>query len=124
MKGSVLNIIKIPPLPFLSLLLSLLLQLAINVPTFAESKPVWIDVRSAVEHTFSHIDGDIRISHTDIVPEISKLYPDKNTEIRLYCASGVRSGKAMNALLAAGYTRVSNAGGIDDARKERKLLQE
>lgn len=91
--------------------------------SFAYAETVWIDVRSTVEHMFSNIDGDIRISHSEIVPQVIKLFPDKGTEIRLYCRSGNRAGKAMSALEKAGYTNVSNAGGIDDARKERNLSE-
>lgn len=82
---------------------------------------VWIDVRSSIEHSFDNIEGDVRISHGDIVEEISELFADKNTQIHLYCRSGGRADKAMSALIDAGYMNVSNAGGIDDARKERGL---
>lgn len=89
--------------------------------SFAYAETVWIDVRTVEEHERSSIESDIRISHTDIVPEVVERFPDRDTEIRLYCASGVRAGKAMSALENAGYTNVSNAGGIEDARKERGL---
>ena len=84
---------------------------------------VWIDVRTAVEHKIDNIEGDIRIPHGEIVQEVHKIFPDKGTEISLYCRSGARAGKAMSALKEAGYTNVSNMGGIDDARKERGLSQ-
>ncbi|PCK08823.1 MAG: sulfurtransferase [Alteromonadaceae bacterium] len=95
--------------------------LAIGVLFFSTSyaDPVWIDVRSLPENKIDSIKGDIRITHTDIVAEISKIYPDKNTEIRLYCRSGGRAGKALLALKKAGYNNVQNVGGIDDARKVR-----
>ena len=82
---------------------------------------VWVDVRTAGEHKMDNIAGDIRIPHDKIVQEINKIFPDKNTDISLYCRSGVRAGKAMSALKKAGYTNVSNMGGIDDARKKRGL---
>jgi len=88
----------------------------------AQSQAVWIDVRTPVEHALDSIDGDIRISHGDIVEEVAQRYPDRSTEIHLYCASGGRAGQAAEALKAAGYTNVSNAGGIDDARRARGLL--
>ncbi len=87
----------------------------------AAAEPVWIDVRSLPEHLVDHIDGDLRVAHSDIVEEVSRLYPNKDTEIRLYCRSGGRAEKAMSALQAAGYTKVSNEGGISDARKMREL---
>ncbi|MGF1706739.1 rhodanese-like domain-containing protein [Enterovibrio baiacu] len=88
------------------------------------AEAIWIDTRSAAEHFFDNIPGDARFSHSDIVKEVTALYPDKNQEIRLYCLSGVRSGKAMEALKAEGYQNVFNAGGIEDARAQRGLLGE
>jgi phage shock protein E len=82
---------------------------------------VWIDVRNFEEYAQDHIDGDIRISHEEIVPEVLQLFPDKSTEIHLYCRSGRRAGIAMAKLNEAGYTNVSNAGSVEDARKERNL---
>jgi len=85
--------------------------------------PVWIDVRSALEHTEDNIKGDIRITHTQVIPRVSQLFPDKNTEIILYCRSGIRADMALKALNKEGYTNVSNAGGIQDARKQRSITQ-
>lgn len=87
----------------------------------ATEEAVWIDVRSLPEHLLDNIEGDPRIAHTDVVSEVSSLFPEKNTEIHLYCASGGRAGMAAGALEAAGYTNVSNEGGIDDARRARGL---
>ena len=85
------------------------------------SDPVWIDVRSALEYQIDHIEGDKRFAYDDIVIQVQGLYPDKATEIQLYCRSGGRAAKAKEALEAAGYTAIHNAGGIDDARKIRAL---
>ena len=100
---------------------TLFLIVAMSFSFTAYAETVWIDVRSAFEHSIDNIEGDIRISHDDIVEEVTKLYPDKNTEIHLYCAAGVRAAKALDALTNNGYTNISNAGGIDDARKQRSL---
>lgn len=89
--------------------------------SLALAETVWIDVRSAEEYQRDHIEGDLRISHWEIVPGVTERFPDRDTEIRLYCRSGARAGKARSALEAAGYTNVSNVGGIDDARAERGL---
>ncbi|MDD1782613.1 hypothetical protein LRP49_15680 [Enterovibrio sp. ZSDZ35] len=101
--------------PIVASLFVLLFSAVVN------AEMVWIDTRSAVEHFFDNIQGDARIAHQDIVEEVSRLYPDKNTEIGLYCVRGVRAGKAMEALNSAGYLNVFNAGSIDDARAERGL---
>jgi phage shock protein E len=87
--------------------------------SYAET--VWIDVRSTLEHALDNIDGDVRISHGDIVEGVTELFPDKGTNIRLYCRSGQRASVAMAELKNAGYSNVSNAGGIEDARIERKM---
>ena len=93
------------------------------VGTAALAEEVWVDVRSSLEHKVDNIEGDPLIAHSDIVPGVQALYPDKNTPIRLYCRSGGRAGKAEEALRAAGYTNVENVGGIDDARKRRGLAE-
>lgn len=97
----------------------IIITLCFSLPSFAE--PVWIDVRSSLEYKIDHIEGDIRISHGDIVDRVSSLYPDKETEIHLYCRSGGRAGKAMTALQQAGYSKVTNIGSIGEARKQRNL---
>lgn len=87
----------------------------------ADNVTVWIDVRSSVEHMVTSIEGDPLISHSDIVEGVSALYPDSDTQIKLYCLSGGRAEQAKVALEHAGYTNVSNVGGIEDARKLRQL---
>jgi phage shock protein E len=96
-----------------------IITLCFSLSSHADIK--WIDVRSIDEHRIDNIAGDIRISHYNIVEELTHLYPDLNTEIRLYCRSGNRSGQAMSALKIAGYTNVSNSGGIAQTRDERDL---
>lgn len=96
---------------------------AVFFNTLSYADTVWIDVRSPVEHAIDSVEGDVRISYGEIVEEVTKLFPDKTTEIHLYCQSGGRAAKAMSSLEAAGYTNVVNAGGISDARKERGISQ-
>ena len=98
-----------------------LLWLLICLSSLLYAEEVWIDVRSSSEHAMDSIEGDLRISHENAVQEISKLFPDKSTEISLYCFNGGRSTIAMSALTQAGYTNVWNAGGIDDVRRDRGL---
>jgi len=76
---------------------------------------VYIDVRTWIEHKVDHIEGDPRIHVSDIA---------KDTPIRLYCRSGIRSDRATNKLKAQGYLDVQNIGGINDARKLRGLAVE
>ena len=88
-----------------------------------EKSTQWIDVRSSIEHKIDSIEGDLRITHYEIVSEVQKRFPDKNADITLYCRSGGRAGIAKSALEKAGYTQIKNAGGISDARKQRGILQ-
>ncbi len=101
-----------------AILLSLSLLLT---PILAYAEPVWIDVRTEAEYQASHIEGDPLIPHQQIVAGVTEKFPDKETEIHLYCRSGSRAGKAKSALEKAGYTNVINEGGIDDAREKRNL---
>ena len=96
---------------------------ALCFSALAHAEVVWIDVRSAIEHKIDNIEGDIRIPHDEIVQQLTTRFPDKDTEIHLYCRSGGRAGKAMAALQEAGYRAVENAGGIADARKQRGLVE-
>jgi phage shock protein E len=98
-----------------------LLLATIGFGSLVQAEAIWIDVRSVGEHKNDHIEGDIRITHVDIVEQVNLLYADKTTEIRLYCRSGGRAGKAMSALKEAGYNNVKNVGGIEDARNVRGL---
>ncbi len=82
---------------------------------------VWIDVRTQAEHFIDSIEGDVRISYGDIVEEVSEMYPNKDTDIHLYCRSGRRASAAMAALRDSGYTNVSNIGSIENARSVRGL---
>ena len=100
-----------------------LLLIAVCFSPLSNADITWIDVRSQVEHSIDSIEGDVRITHGIIVQKVSEKFPNKNTEIHLYCRSGGRAEKAMSALKKAGYTNVSNAGSINDARKERGLIE-
>lgn len=108
-------------LKLLSQILALTATLFSSTWLFAET--MWIDVRTSLEHLMDNIDGDIRITHTNILQQASEVVPDKNTQIRLYCRSGRRAEIALSALREAGYTNVINAGSIDDARRERGLTR-
>jgi phage shock protein E len=100
-----------------------LLLLVSSFSSLAKADSNWIDVRSELEHSIDSIEGDVRISHGDIVKQSNQMFSDKGSEIQLYCRSGGRAGIAMSALREAGYTNVSNAGGIDQARRKRGLSE-
>jgi len=67
-----------------------------------------IDVRTPEEYRQGCIAGSINVP----LATISSYRGDKNTQIFVYCQGGGRSIKAKQALIAAGYTKVTNIGGI------------
>ena len=87
-----------------------------------EEGAVLLDVRTPEEHAEGNLEGSVNISHEKIVEqnadalsEIETLTGgDKSKAIVVYCRSGGRAGKAKAALEAAGYTRVTNVGGMTD----------
>jgi phage shock protein E len=83
----------------------------------------WIDVRTAAEFNTGHLAGAVNIPHGEIANEIAGLTQDKNAEIYLYCRSGGRAGKALNALEKLGYTQVVNEGGYDDVVEKMKKVE-
>lgn len=76
-----------------------------------------IDVRTPEEFADGHLKGatNIDFNGPDFAEKISEL--DKDDEYTLYCRSGRRSGLALEAMKAAGFTKVTNAGGVEQASK-------
>jgi adenylyltransferase/sulfurtransferase len=70
-----------------------------------------IDVREPWEWAASHIPGAVLIPMGDLPSRTSEIDPQRTAVI--YCAVGGRSGRAVEALQHAGYTKVLNlSGGI------------
>jgi phage shock protein E len=83
--------------------------------------PVWIDVRSLEEYSRDHITGDVHVPLAELdVQTLADKY-GKDAELMLYCRSGNRAGQAQTLLEAAGFTQVTNAGGIADVRTLRGI---
>lgn len=76
----------------------------------------WIDVRSPEEYAAGHVAGAVNVPHDEIVAGVSGMELGADEPIYLYCRSGRRSGLARRALVEAGFTRVVNVGGLDEAR--------
>ena len=83
--------------------------------------PVWIDVRTDAEYSDDHIMDDANIPLATIDPIQLASQFGKNAEINLYCRSGGRAGQAKEILEAAGFTNITNVGGIDNARELRNI---
>ena len=80
-------------------------------------RAVLLDVRNADEFGQGHIPGAVNIP-VDSIDKISGKVKKKDTPIYSYCLSGARSGKAVAALKAMGYTNVTNIGGINRYKGE------
>nr|WP_319487291.1 rhodanese-like domain-containing protein [uncultured Caproiciproducens sp.] len=71
-----------------------------------------LDVRTPEEYSETHIPGSKLVPLNQLGREISKVAPDKEQEIIVYCLSGARASSACSQLSSMGYTNISNMGGI------------
>ena len=78
---------------------------------------VYLDVRSDDEWSVDHIKGAI---HFDLTRLQTGQFPDipKDSNLQVYCKSGVRAGMAKKMLDNAGFTNVTNAGGFDNLQAQ------
>ena len=90
------------------------------MPTFRSTPvDVVVDVRSIIEFWLGHLPGaqcipvDTLPAGLDGVAGVSK-----QSRILVYCASGGRSAMAKQILNSAGYTNVTDGGGIASARPD------
>jgi phage shock protein E len=83
----------------------------------ADGGALILDVRSSGEFAGGHVDGAVNISHTEVRAQIAKIKQmqggDTHKPIVLYCRSGQRASLAKRELVAAGFDRVTNLGGIN-----------
>ncbi len=79
---------------------------------------ILLDVRTPEEFEEGHLEGAVNLSHDKIEAQMSELDAltggDKSKPIVTYCGSGKRAGKARKTLEDAGYTNVTNVGGMTD----------
>lgn len=73
-----------------------------------------VDVRTEEEFKSGYIPNAILIPNESIGKTRPVLLPDLDAEILIYCRSGNRSAQAANKLIAMGYTKVYDFGGIND----------
>jgi rhodanese-related sulfurtransferase len=79
-----------------------------------EGNVVIIDVRTLDEYNDGHILGALLIPNESIGSTQPSLLPDKDAVILVYCRSGNRSKQASDKLVAMGYTKIYDFGGIID----------
>ena len=71
-----------------------------------------IDVREDNEFEVGHAAGAVHLGRGIIERDIVQTFPEKDTELVLYCGGGYRSALATDMLQKMGYTNVwSMAGG-------------
>jgi adenylyltransferase/sulfurtransferase len=76
-----------------------------------DDAPFLLDVREPNEWDIGHLAGAMRISVNELQGRMNEL--DTAREMVVYCRSGVRSGRAVDMLRAAGFRKVKNmTGGI------------
>lgn len=76
-----------------------------------------LDVRTPQEFEKDHAYNAVLIPHDQIESQQSKLPKDKDQEIKVYCRSGNRAGKAVKTLKSLGFNNVENIGGLEDAKE-------
>ncbi len=75
---------------------------------------VIVDVRTPDEYAQGHVPGAVNLplQALDAGRAFRRVAPTPSTPIYLYCASGARSDQAARVARRAGYTNVTNMGGI------------
>ena len=84
-----------------------------------ENGALVIDVRSAAEFGGGHLNGAKNIPVDQVqgrLRDIEKWAGDKERAVVVYCASGMRSGRALSLLKQAGFSNVVNGGGYGALR--------
>src|SRR5262245_12436579 len=77
-----------------------------------------VDVREDNEWDAGHAAGSVHIGRGVIERDIVGVYPEKDTELILYCGGGYRSAMAADNLQKMGYTNVFSMAGGWSAWKE------
>jgi rhodanese-related sulfurtransferase len=79
---------------------------------------ILVDVREDNEWNAAHANGAIHLGRGIIERDIVQTYPDKETELILYCGGGFRSALAADMLQKMGYSNVWSMAGGWSAWKE------
>ncbi len=89
---------------------------ATKQPTKAPAR-TYIDVRTPAEYASGHLPGALNIPLQDMNNRLDELRA-LGTGITTYCRSGNRSGKAKALLEDAGFTDVTNGGGVESLAQQ------
>jgi molybdopterin/thiamine biosynthesis adenylyltransferase/rhodanese-related sulfurtransferase len=86
-----------------------------------DAKPTIIDVREASEWEQGHLPSALHISKSYVEQQVENAVPDRDAPVVLYCAGGVRSLFAAQAMEQLGYTNVASMSGGFQAWKSAGL---
>lgn len=75
-----------------------------------------VDVRTPTEYAAGHYTGAMNIPLQELQKRLSDVGPT-NQPVVVYCRTGTRSAKAKQILMNAGFSDVTNAGGLSDLQK-------
>ncbi len=76
---------------------------------------ILLDVRTPQEYAGGSIEGSCNLPLQEI-ERVSKMVPNPQTPLFVYCLSGARSRQASAKLERMGYIHVTNIGGINRYR--------
>lgn len=91
------------------------------VRDFVLKDVILVDVRTPAEYDAGHLDGAINLPFEEILKLPQLVSITNESPIVVYCASGERAKKAMQSLVGAGFTRVTNAGGYEALKQQDSL---
>jgi molybdopterin/thiamine biosynthesis adenylyltransferase/rhodanese-related sulfurtransferase len=92
-----------------------------QVDALSPGDAVLVDVREESEWEQGYLPGAVHISKGYVEQAIEAEVPDRDTQVILYCAGGVRSLFAAQALEQLGYTNVASMSGGFQAWKSAGL---
>ena len=83
-----------------------------------------LDTREPYEYIVSHLDNAVCVGHTKFnSKEFVTQFPNKESEIVVYCSIGVRSEQIGEKLLKLGYKNVKNLyGGIFEWKNKDNIV--
>lgn len=76
-----------------------------------DHKPVLLDVRTQSEYNDGHIRDAINISHEQILKRPQLVAEYKDSQIVVFCRSGVRAGKVIEMLEGLGFKEIIDIDG-------------
>ena len=77
----------------------------------SDHKPVLLDVRTQSEYNDGHIQDAINIPHDQILKEPQLVSAYKDSQVVVFCRSGVRAGKVIEMLEGLGFKEIIDIDG-------------